>query len=119
MILKVYTDVGEDKPVAMYAKVCEKNGDIYTIKYLSPTRDRESGKVVYRYEEETYEITDDSIMEYIPGDELNIGFVESIDGYVKDDSDSDYESDSDSIESESESLVESEAEEFFSEDINE
>jgi len=116
MILKVYTDIGEDEPVVLIAKVCEQTGNTYTIKYLSPTEDREDGKVIHRYEDEEYEITDESITEYISGDEEEIGFVEVADGFIKEDSDSDYESESESIESESESVV---SEENFYEDLNE
>ena len=114
MILKVYTDVGEDEPVLLYAKVCEKNGGTYTIKYLSPTGDRSAGKVIHRYEDEEYHITDESVTEYISGDECEIGFVEVQDGYIKEDSDSDYESESESIETEEESVVDSE-ENFYDE----
>lgn len=119
MILKVYTDVGEPEPIVLYAKVFQKAGDVYTIKYLSPTQDRSSGKVIHRYEEDEYQITDESITEYISGDEEGIGFVEVDNGFIKEDSDSDYESETESEESESESVVESEPAENFYEDINE
>ena len=119
MLVKVYTDVGEDLPVALYAKVCDKNGSVYVIRYLSPTDERDDGKVIYRYETDEYEITDESIMEYLDGDEEDIGYKVIDDGFVKEDSDSDYESESETTESESESVVESDAEEFFVEDNNE
>ncbi len=63
-----------------------------SIRYLSPTDDRDHGCVVWRYEDMVYEIDDDSVMEYTgTDDECDIGFKRTSDGgFLKYDSDSDY-----------------------------
>ena len=122
MILKVYTDVGKTRPVALYARVVEKlKKGKYKIQYLSPTSESFEGKVLYRYESDTYDVDDDSIMEYIKQDEEYIGYTPIDDiGFIKHDSDSDYqESESESSESIEESLVDSAEEDFEIDDYEE
>jgi hypothetical protein len=110
-LVRVWTDVGARKPVALLAKIVEKDGIICTIRYLS-----ECGDKIWRYEEDTYEIDDDSIAEYLNTDhEDEIGFVPADDGFVKVlvAEDDDYvPSDEDSSETESE---DEETEEEFEE----
>ena len=78
-LVRVWTDVGARKPVALLAKVVEKDGVIFTIRYLSECEDK-----IWRYEVDTYEIDDDSITEYLNTDhEDDIGFVQAEDGFVK------------------------------------
>jgi hypothetical protein len=78
-LVRVWTDVGARKPVALLAKVVEKDGVIFTIRYLSECDDK-----IWRYEVDTYEIDDDSIAEYLNTDhEDDIGFVQAEDGFVK------------------------------------
>ena len=78
-LVRVWTDVGARKPVALLAKVVEKDGVIFTIRYLSECEDK-----IWRYEVDTYEIDDDSIAEYLNTDhEDDIGFVQAEDGFVK------------------------------------
>jgi hypothetical protein len=85
-LVRVWTDIGARKPVALIAKVIEKDGVILTIKYLSEGPDH-----VWRYEDDTYDIDDDSVAEYLKTDhEEDIGFRTSSDGFVKVDSDEDY-----------------------------
>ena len=85
-LVRVWTDVGARKPAALLAKVFEKDGVILTIRYLSESDDH-----IWRYEEDTYEIDDDAIAEYIPAaSEEEIGFVQHDDGFIKVDSDEDY-----------------------------
>ena len=76
-ILRVWTDVGGDKPVSLIARITEEHADgTYTIQYLSPTEDRDHGRVIYRYEDETYQIDDESVTEYMnTDDETTLGFV--------------------------------------------
>jgi hypothetical protein len=76
-ILRVWTDVGGDKPVSLIARITEEHADgTYTIQYLSPTDDRDHGRVIYRYEDETYQIDDESVTEYMnTDDETTLGFV--------------------------------------------
>ena len=105
MIVKVYTDIGEAEPVPLVAKVFDKRAKTYTIRYLSPTSKRVDGKVLHKYEDDEYEITDESIMEYYSGDEENFGFKSVDDGFIKEDSDSDYESETSSDSADSESVV--------------
>ena len=111
--MRVWTDVGARKPVALLAKIVEKDGIICTIRYLS-----ECGDKIWRYEEDTYEIDDDSIAEYLNTDhEEEIGFAPADDGFVKvlggDDDDyvpSDEEESEDSSDSDDEETDEAEEE---------
>ena len=85
-LVRVWTDVGARKPAALLAKIIEKDGVILTIRYLSESDDH-----IWRYEEDTYEIDDDSVAEYMNTDsEIEIGFVKRDDGFVRVDSDEDY-----------------------------
>lgn len=109
-LVRVWTDVGAKKPVALLAKIVEKDGVILTIRYLTEGKDR-----VWRYEDEVYEVDDDSIAEFLGTDqEAEIGFSEFGDGFVKTDSDDDYEpTDSDAS---SASSIEDEEEDEENED---
>jgi hypothetical protein len=76
-LVKVWTEIdGRGKCYSLPAKIVSKKGNIFTIKYLSVTdRKTREGKKIYTYESETYEITDDSITEYLETDsELDLGF---------------------------------------------
>jgi hypothetical protein len=107
-LVRVWTDVGARKPAALLAKIIEKDGVILTIRYLSESDDH-----IWRYEEDTYEIDDDSIAEYLNTDsELELGFVQRDDGFAKVDSDEDYvPSDEDSSDEDSSDEDESDDEE--------
>lgn len=117
-LVRVWTDVGERKPKALLAKIVSQQKDTYTIKYLSPAGD---SKNIFRYEDDVYEIDDESICEYLNVDaEAELGFKINEEGdFYKDDSDDDYvpsESGSDSsceddLEEEFEDEDEAEAEE--------
>jgi hypothetical protein len=115
-IVKVYTDIGKDKPVILYAKIFNKvKKNVYQIKYLSPTSATYRGKTLYNYETVAYEVDESSITAHLDtDDEEVVGFTRVDNGFVKcgDDTDSDYEpgesSDSDSG---TESLVDDEEEE--------
>lgn len=62
-----------------------------TIQYLSPTDENDHGRIIYKYEDQTYEIDDDYITEYIGStDESDVGFIKVDDGFVRYESDSDY-----------------------------
>ena len=85
-LVRVWTDVGARKPVALLAKIVERNGVISTIRYLTEGPDH-----VWRYEDDAYEIDDDSIAEHLGTDqETAIGYRPFDDGFVRDDSDDDY-----------------------------
>ena len=113
-LIRVYTDNGGLKPVHLLAKIFDVRDDTFSIRYLSPTDDTKHGKKIYRYEEEIYQVTDESISEYLNvDDESDIGFTElPCGGFIYTDSDSDYApdedcSDEDDSESESVSVVDS------------
>lgn len=111
-LVRVYTDVGGLKPVHLIAKIYEIRESSFVVRYLSPTDDRKHGKVIYRYEDETYEIGDESISKYMDtSDEEDIGFKRLSEGeFIMDsDSDSDYDPDKDSVTSESGSESDSES----------
>lgn len=87
-LVRVWTDVGARKPVALLAKIEEKDGVIFTIRYLS-----ETAKGVWAWEDDTYDIDDDSIAEYLKTDVIeDLGFRAFGDegAYVKCESDDDY-----------------------------
>jgi hypothetical protein len=85
-LIRVWTDVGGRKPVPLLAKIVEENGVIFTIKYLSESKDK-----IWRYEEDTYEIDNDSVAEYLKtNDEQDLGFSPHEDGFIKVEADSDY-----------------------------
>ena len=85
-LVRVWTDVGSRKPVPLLAKIVEENGVIFTIRYLSESDDK-----IWRYEEDTYEVDDESIAEYLKtSDECDVGFAPVDDGFVKVESDDDY-----------------------------
>lgn len=101
-LVRVWTDVGARKPVPLLARIEEKDGVILTIRYLSETT-----KGIWSWEDDTYEIDDDSIAEDLKTDLLeDIGFrsfgdegsfikCESDDDYVPDTSDEETATDSD------------------------
>jgi hypothetical protein len=94
-LVRVWTDVGSDKNVSLVARIVETNGPIFTIQYLSPTETKDKhGCTVYKYEDEMYEIDDDSITHYLEtSDEGDIGFVSTGNGeWIRtgDESDDDY-----------------------------
>lgn len=124
-LIRVYTEVSDGVFESLPAKIVSTNGDVFTVTYLSPTENRDShNRKIYKYETETYEITDESISEYLDSDmELDFGFKQiSPDEFVRyeSDSDDDYvpsdeEESSESEEEEDESLfTESDAEADYS-----
>lgn len=121
-LVRVWTDVGARKPAALLAKIIEKDGVILTIRYLSESDDH-----IWRYEEDTYEIDDDSIAEYLKTDrEEDLGFVKQDDGFIKVDTDDDdyvpseeEESDEDEDEDETTDEDDDEEDEADEEDFDE
>lgn len=97
-LVRVYTDTGDIKPVNLLAKIFDIQDKTFSIRYLSPTEETCHGKKIYRYEEEVYEVTDESISEYLDtSDEGDLGFKElPCGGFIYTDSDSDYAPDEDS-----------------------
>jgi hypothetical protein len=91
MLVKVWTELPNGRYATLLAKVYEHTGDTMTINYLSPTGSKKHGYTVYKYEKESYEVDDDSIIEYLEDmDETDIGYKKIEEGYIKYTSDSDY-----------------------------
>ena len=111
-LVRVWTDVGARKPVPLLARIEEIDGVIYTIRYLSEDRDDH----VWRYEDDTYDIDDDSIAEKLKTSDLEeIGWRSYKDGYIKTESDDDYipeSEDEEESEEESDEGEEDEEEDF-------
>jgi len=85
-LVRVWTDVGARKPVPLLAKIVEKDGVIFTIRYLSESDDK-----IWRYEDDEYEVDDESIAEYLNTEnEEDAGFICRGDGFIKADTDEDY-----------------------------
>ena len=126
-LVRVWTDVGADKNVSLVARIIEKNGPIFTIQFLSPTENKDKhGCTIYRYEDDTYQIDDDSITHYLDtSDEGDIGFVSVGEGEwirTSDESDEDYipseeESGSDEEDEEDDDVDEEEFEEDVEDDV--
>lgn len=94
-LVRVWTDVGSEKNVSLVARIIETNGPLFTIQFLSPTENKNKhGCTIYKYEDETYQIDDDSITHYLDtSDEGDIGFVSIGEGEwirTSDESDEDY-----------------------------
>lgn len=100
-LVRVWTDVGQKKPKALLAKIFKKRAGSYTIRYLSALSS-ENAKV-FKYEDDEYEVDDESISEWLETDlETDLGFEAQDDGtYAKVDSDSDYEPESSDSETDS------------------
>ena len=126
-LVRVWTDVGSEKNVSLVARIIETNGPIFTIQFLSPTETKDKhGCTIYRYEDETYQIDDDSITHYLDtSDEGDVGFVSIGEGEwirTSDESDEDYipsEEDSDDDDEEDEEDVDEDVddEEDFEDDV--
>jgi hypothetical protein len=97
-LVRVWTNVGQKKPKALLAKIFSSaEGPVYTIRYLSADSDEDDrGRLIHKYEDETYEVDDDSVAEWLGvDDETDIGFTRvGEDEWVKGDPDSDYVPDS-------------------------
>ena len=123
-LVRVWTDVGSEKNVSLVARIIETNGPLFTIQFLSPTESKNKhGCTIYKYEDETYQIDDDSITHYLDtSDEGDIGFVSIGEGEwirTSDESDEDYipsEEDSDDDDDEDEEDDDVEDDEEFEED---
>jgi hypothetical protein len=112
-LVRVWTDVGSRKPVPLLAKIEEQDGVIYTIRYLS-----EGSDGIWRYEEDTYDIDDESIAERLKtSNEEEAGFRVKEDGFVKE-TDDDYvpESEDETEDDDEEDEETEEDEEEFEED---
>lgn len=123
-LVRVWTDVGSEKNVSLVARIIETNGPLFMIQFLSPTENKNKhGCTIYKYEDETYQIDDDSITHYLDtSDEGDIGFVSIGEGEwirTSDESDEDYipsEEDSDDDEEDEEDVDEDVDDEDFEED---
>ena len=115
-LVRVWTDVGSRKPVPLLAKIVEENGVIFTIRYLSESDDK-----IWRYEEDTYEVDDESIAEHLKtSDECDVGFAPLEDGFIKVESDDDYvpsDEESDDDEDEESDIFSSEEDEEDDEEV--
>jgi hypothetical protein len=111
-LVRVWTDVGQKKPKALLAKIFKKRAGSYTIRYLSALSS-ENAKV-FKYEDDEYEVDDESISEWLETDlEADLGFEAQDDGtWAKVDSDSDYEPESSESETNSDDGDSADEEEF-------
>jgi hypothetical protein len=88
-LVRVWTDVGARKPKPLLAKIIDSKDGVYSIKYLSPSA---NDKHIFRYEDDVYEVDDESICEYLNlDDERDLGFRINEEGdFYRPDSDDDY-----------------------------
>jgi len=98
-LVRVWTDVGQKKTKALLAKVISSaEGPVHTIQYLTADDEEDDrGRIIHRYEPETYEVDEEMIAEWLGvDDETEIGFTRVGEGeWVKGDVDSDYVPDED------------------------
>jgi hypothetical protein len=98
-LVRVWTDVGQKNPKALLAKITSSSeGPVYTIRYLTADDEEDDrGRIVYRYEPDTFEVEEEMIAEWLDlDDETDIGFTRVGEGtWVKGDDDSDYVPDED------------------------
>jgi hypothetical protein len=124
-LIKVLTEVENQSTKSLPAKIVSKNGEEFTIKYLSPTTKRDQrNRRIYSYEDETYVITDESVTEYTETDsELYFGFKEIAIGefikYDSDDEDEDFELEAEEEEEEDDEDEDEDLEEELDEDFDE
>lgn len=114
-LIRVLTDIGEHKPVSLLAKITEERSDgTYIIRYLTQTNEKVQGRYIYRYEDDTYQIDDESVTEYLnTDDETDIGFECIQDGWIKTrDPDVDAGSDDDYVPSDEDEEDENEDDEY-------
>lgn len=90
-LVEVWTDVGQKKPKPLLARIVACTNKHKTIQYLSPTDEYIKGRPLYKYEDDTYDIGEDSIYKYhTDSTEYDLGYHEVPEGYIKEDSDIDY-----------------------------
>ena len=124
MLVRVLTDAGGPKPVGLIAHVVEEREQDYVIRFLARTDESDRGRTVYQYEDETYVVDDDYIIEYYD-DEMDAGFTRVDAGWVKGSADADYDPDAsdddegDGSEDEAGDEENEEDEEYFDEDDDE
>ncbi len=109
-LIKVLTELDNGTITELPAKIVEtkNNGDVFVIRYLSYAEKRDNhNRKIYKYEDDTYEITNESITEFLNSDfEIDLGYKNiSSDEFVKyeSDSDDDYTPSSDEDEEDSDS----------------
>ena len=112
-LVRVWTDVGQRKPVPLLAKIIERNGVIFTIRYLT-----EGAGGVWSYEDDTYDVDDESISEYLNSEsEESLGFMKIGDNeFTKDSSDDDYVPSDDEDDDDEEDEEDEEDDDEFSDD---
>lgn len=123
-LVRVWTDIGLEKNVSLVARIIHSTGDTFTIKFLSPTEEKDKhGRIIYRYEDDVYEIDDDSITHYLDTElEEDIGFKQYDEtGWfrIDDDSDEDYvpsESEEEEYDEEEEEIYTEEEDDYEDED---
>jgi hypothetical protein len=99
-LVRVWTNVGQKKPKALLAKIFSSaEGPVYTIRYLSSVSEGQG--TTFRYEEDCYEIEDESIAEWLgTDDEADLGYAPAGEGeWIREDDDSDYVPESEDEES--------------------
>lgn len=111
MFVNVYTDIGKSKPVILTAKVIQREGQNFKIKYLSPTGEKYNGKTLYQYEDQVYTVDEESITECKDeNDEECVGYKRVEFGFIEESDESEYQPSCSDIESESESMYEEDSE---------
>lgn len=112
MFVNVYTDIGKSRPVILTAKVIQREGQNFKIKYLSPTGEKYNGKTLYQYEDQVYTVDEESITECKDeNDEECVGYKKVEFGFIEEsDTESEYQPSCSDVDTESESMYEEDSE---------
>ena len=107
-LVKIWTDVGGRKPLALLAKIVDVDSPIFVIKYLTEKKD----DGIWMYEDDVYEIDSYSIAEYLKTEcETDAGFKEVPGGYIKIEFEDEDEDETDETEEDEEETDETEEDE--------
>ena len=122
-LIRVLVDAGLEKHVYLIARIVRTQGTVFTIQFLSPTDEHtKHDQTIYKYEDETYDIEDDSISHYYDtSNESDIGYKQvDVGAWVKfDDIDEDYSPSEEEDDDEQEEELEEEFNEEFEEEEHE
>jgi len=110
-LVDVLNELNDGSTIDLVGRIVGETGSTFTVRYLSPTKKFYGERVIYKYENETYEIDKLCVSGYYDStEEEDAGFEKIEGGWVQIESESDYQpSDEPETETESdESVVESE-----------
>jgi hypothetical protein len=109
-LVDVLVELDDGTQTTMLANIVAERKDSYTVVYMSPTKKTwEDGRTIYRWEDDCYEIDKESVSGFYDStNEADADMIEVENGWIKNNTDSDYEPSGSDDSDTDESLVESE-----------